>query len=409
MILKKLLSLLVVLSLSAVLATAQTSIFPEVYSLNPQLLQSSKKLLSKGDPLFRKPFEALIKKADQALTEGPFTVVTKEKLPPSGDKHDYMSMGPYWWPNPNTPNGLPYIRKDGERNPELKKFEDRENIAKLIGAVKSLSLAYYFTENEKYAQHAALLLKAWFLNPDTRMNPNLNFGQSIPGITDGRAEGLIETVGLIDVVDGIGILKNSKSLSDSDLISLRKWFADYLKWINESTVGKDEIAAGNNHGTWCDAQSIAYALFSQQPEEARRIVETRGYQRLNLQILEDGRQPRELARTLSWNYSNMNLKAFFTLANLAKKIDIDLMNYKSKGIVPLHQALDFLVPYLKEAKKWENKQIKPMEYDNTCFSLRMGTLNYHDPVYEELIRKYDQTDATDLTYFLWPIVQQDQP
>jgi hypothetical protein len=404
MILKNLLSLFVVLSFSSVLSLAQPAVLHEVYSLNPQLLQYAKELLKKGDPLFQSPFTELIKKADHALTLGPFTVVTKEKLPPSGDKHDYMSMGPYWWPNPNTQNGLPYIRKDGERNPELKKFEDRENIAQLIGSVKSLSLAYFFSDNEKYAEHAVHLLKTWFINPDTRMNPNLNFGQSIPGITDGRAEGLIETVGLIDVVDGIGILKNSKSLSDSDLISLRKWFANYLTWITESRVGKDEIAAENNHGTWCDAQSIAYAMFSQQPEVAMNIIETRSYPRINLQILENGSQPRELARTLSWDYSNMNLRAFFTLANLAKNIDVDLMNYKSRGFVPLRQALDFLVPYLKEEKKWENKQIKPMEYDNTCFSLRMGTLYYHDPVYEALIRKYDQSNASDLTYLLWPIV-----
>jgi len=405
MIIKKLQALFIILTLSVLSIAAQTSALPEVYSLNPEILQQTKGLLKKGDPSLLKPYEALIRKADQSLTEGPYTVVSKEKLPPSGDKHDYMSMGPYWWPNPNTSTGLPYIRKDGERNPEIRKFEDRENIGKLISNIKTLSLAYYFSDEEKYAEHAALLLKVWFVNPESRMNPNLNFGQSIPGITDGRAEGLIETVGLIEVVDGIGILKNSGSLSASDLQSLRKWFADYLKWIQESAVGKDEIAAENNHGTWCDAQSIAYALFSQQPETARNIIETRGYQRFNLQILGDGSQPRELARTLSWNYSNMNLRAFFTLANLAKKVNIDLMNYKSNGKVPMHQALDYLVPFLKEEKKWEYKQIKPMEYENTCFSLRMGTLNFHDPVYEELIRKYDGSDFSDLTYLLWPVIK----
>jgi len=405
MIIRKLQTLFIIFSLSSLSLAAQIAAVPEVYSLNAELLQQAKGLLKKGDPLLLKPYETLIKKADQSIAEGPYTVVSKEKLPPSGDKHDYMSMGPYWWPNPNTSTGLPYIRKDGERNPEIKKFEDRENIGKLISNIKTLSLAYYFSDQEKYAEHAALLLKVWFVNPESRMNPNLNFGQSIPGITDGRAEGLIETVGLIEVVDGIGILKNSKSLSATDLKSLRKWFADYLKWIQESTVGKDEIAAENNHGTWCDAQSIAYALFSQQPEAARNIIETQGYQRFNLQILGDGSQPRELARTLSWNYSNMNLRAFFTLANLAKKINIDLMNYKWNGNVPLHQALDYLVPFLKDQKKWEYKQIKPMEYDNTCFSLRMGTLNYHDQVYEELIRKYDTSDFSDLTYLLWPVVR----
>jgi hypothetical protein len=194
-------------------------------------------------------------------------------------------------------------------------------------------------------------------------------------------------------------------LSDSDLQTLKKWFADFLNWIQESAVGKDEIAAKNNHGTWCDAQSISLALFTGQPKIAAAIIETRGYQRIASQIREDGSQPLELARTVSWGYSNMNLRAFFTLANLAKNINIDLMNYKSQGFVPLHQALDFLIPYLKNEKKWEFEQIKPMEYDNTCFSLRMGTINYYDPIYEQLIRKYDETDSTNLTFLLWPVMQ----
>jgi len=397
--------LVVSLLFSVVLASAQQPAVPEVYALDSRLLQYSKEQVKKGNSLFLKPYDTLIKRADKALADGPFSVVSKEKIPPGGDKHDYMSMGPYWWPNPNTPDGLPYIRKDGERNPETKKFEDRENIRNLIETVKTLSLTYYFSDNKKYADRAALLLKVWFINPETRMNPNLNYGQSIPGITDGRAEGLIETVGLIEVVDGIGLIKASKSLSDADNQSLKKWFAEYLKWIQESKIGKDEIAAENNHGTWCDAQCIAFAFYTGQPKIATAIIETRAYQRITSQIREDGSQPRELARTVSWGYSNMNLRAFFTLANLAKNADIDLMNYKSKGFIPLHQALDFLIPYLKEEKKWEFKQIKPMEYDNTIFSLRMGSINYHNPGYEELIRKYDKSNSSDLLFLLWPLVK----
>lgn len=402
---KKNFLLIVVVSFSVLRSVGQSSALPEVFSLDAKLLQSTKMLVKKGDPSVQKAYDALLQKANQALTEGPFTVTSKEKMPPSGDKHDYMSMGPYWWPNPKTSNGLPYIRKDGERNPEIKKFEDRENLGKLISAFKTLSLAYYFSENEQFADRAALLVKAWFVNPETRMNPNLNFGQSIPGITDGRAEGLIETAGLIDIIDGIGLIRKSGSLSLPDYQSLKKWFADFLKWIQESPIGKDEIAAENNHGTWVDAQSVALALFSDQPELAIKIIETRGYQRINTQIREDGSQPRELARTVSWGYSNMNLRAFFTLANLAGKVNIDLVNYKSGKIVPLHQALDFLVAYLKDGKKWEYKQIKPMEFDNTIYLLRMGTINYHNPVYESLIPKYDQSGSTDSIYLLWPVVQ----
>ncbi len=55
----------------------------------------------------------LLNQAETALLAGPFTVTFDDLIPPSGDKHDYASMGPYWWPDPNTPDGLPYIRRDG--------------------------------------------------------------------------------------------------------------------------------------------------------------------------------------------------------------------------------------------------------------------------------------------------------
>src|SRR5207302_773663 len=83
----------------------------------------------------------------------------KRRVPPSGDKHDYVSMGPYWWPNPAKRGGLPYVRRDGERNPEMRDDYDAPRLAATTGAVTTLGLAYYFTDDEKYARRAALLLR----------------------------------------------------------------------------------------------------------------------------------------------------------------------------------------------------------------------------------------------------------
>lgn len=52
--------------------------------------------------------ESLRKQCDAEIASGLlYTVVNKAVLPPSGDKHDYMSMAPYWWPDETKPDGLP--------------------------------------------------------------------------------------------------------------------------------------------------------------------------------------------------------------------------------------------------------------------------------------------------------------
>jgi len=360
---------------------------------------------NEADPAFTEGYQQLLLEADQALTEGPYTVTSKIKTPPSGDKHDYMSMGPYWWPNPDTPDGLPYIRKDGYRNPERNQYEDRGNLGKLGSAVETLGLAYYFSKDEKYAQHAAKLLKVWFLDEETLMNPHLNFGQSIPGITDGRAAGLIETVAFIGLLDGVRLLDGSKSWTATDHDALRKWFAQFFDWLQTSKIGVDERNALNNHGTWYDAQSIAMALYLGKYDAAKQIASEQSVSRLKSQIMPDGSQPHELARAGSWGYSTMNLRGFFTLSTLAGHAGVDLWNVTDETGKPyLKMALDFLIPTFEDSTQWKYSQVDNRFDRGTMYHLlQRASVVYNEPVYAALVQKYQSVEQKNSrNKLLWP-------
>ncbi len=321
---------------------------PRVYSLRADALERAKQRIHGGGSSAA-AYERLVREADAALQAGPFSVMDKRRVPESGDRHDYVSMGPYWWPDSSKPNGLPYIRRDGERNPEVSSDYDAPRFGALTGAVTTLSLAYYFTIDEKYAAHAALLLRVWFLDPATRMNPHLQYGQRIPGITEGRAAGIIETRRLVDLVDAIGMLERSPAWTDADARGMRAWMAAYRQWLLTSEIGKEEQRARNNHGSWYDAQVAALALFTGDTALARSTIEASKTRRIAAQITPDGRQPYELVRTRSLGYSVMNLEGLCRLAELGRHVGVDLWSYEAPSGGSIRKAL-FLVLLLERAR-----------------------------------------------------------
>ena len=178
-----------------------------VFTWRTEFLERAKARLASGDAALKSALVRLIAEADAALEVGPFSVVHKTRLPVSGDVHDYFSYGPYWWPDPDKVDGLPYIRRDGEVNPEARNTNsDRVALAAMTETVVTLSLAFYFTDKPIYAERAALLLRTWFLDPATRMNPHLDYAQAIPGRVDGRGIGIIDTTRWIALTDALGLL-----------------------------------------------------------------------------------------------------------------------------------------------------------------------------------------------------------
>jgi hypothetical protein len=304
---------------------------------------------------------ALLRDAEAALAAGPFSVIDKQRVPPSGDRHDFLTLAPYWWPDPAKPGGLPYIRRDGEVNPESKRDTDDVPFGRMTEAVTTLAAAYRETRNERFASRAALLLRVWFLDAATRMNPNLDFGQGVPGRTTGRGAGIIATRKLVEIIDAARLLADSPSWTDRDRKGLHAWCAAYAQWLKTSKNGREEAEAANNHGTWYEAQLTALLLYTGRQDEAKARCE-RARQRLASQIDPDGRQPRELGRTRSWSYSVMNLDGWFTVARLAEGAGVDLWHYRTPDGRSLRAALDYLAPFAGGHATWPHQQITPIDW-----------------------------------------------
>jgi hypothetical protein len=374
----------------------------QVFLLDGKHLQAVRDRVGRGDKTLDSALAALRRDAQAALKADSYSVVDKKSTPPSGDKHDYMTLAPYFWPNPETPDGLPYIRRDGEYNPEVEKLPDRIVMNKMAADASTLALAYYFTGEEKYAAKASELLRAWFLDPATRMNPNLEYGQAIRGVNTGRGIGIIETSVLAEMLDYVGLLADSTAWTPADQRGLEKWFAEYLKWLQDSPHGRKESAAKNNHGTFYDLQVARFALFTGNEKLAVEMLREVGPKRIAVQIEPDGRQPLELSRTKALGYSLANLRGLILLARLAEKVQVDLWNYRTADGRCIPKALDYVLPYALGEEKWPYKQITGWSAQAAHSLLRWAALKYPDRRYRMLCSKLPAVDPENRDILLLP-------
>jgi len=383
--------------------TLEQEAAPRVFLLDPEALLATRKSIFLGEKRFQAADDRLLREADQALYAGPFSVVDKEAVPPSGDKHDYLSMGPYWWPDPARPDGLPYVRRDGEVNPERERY-DSGRLGAMCAAVNTLALAYFCSDHEPFAGHASLLLRSWFLAESTRMNPHLEYGQAIPGRCAGRGIGIIDTLQFSRLVDAVGLIGGSPGWTSEDQQNLESWFAEYLTWLLDSPHGKEERDQPNNHGTWYDVQVAGLALFTGREGVAWQVLKESAPQRIASQVEPDGRQPLELARTRSLDYSTMNLMGLFDLADLGRHFGLNLWSFETTDGRSIKKAFYWLTEHAGNAEEWLHQQITEFDQVRLVPLLRRGGIRFQDPACEERLNHFADVDLeADRTQLLYPL------
>jgi len=292
----------------------------------------------------------IISRADKVLFEAPQTVTMFICKRSAGGIHDFYSEGDYWWPDPANPDG-PYIQRDGMTNPE--NFVDhRKVMIRLSQIVGTLASAYKITGNEKYVKQAFIHLKAWFVVPETRMNPSLLYSQAIKGKFTGRGIGIIDTIQLMEVAQGIIAMQNAKCIDKQLLTDIKKWFSDYLLWLTTHQYGKDEMNAKNNHGTCWAMQAAAFAKLTDN-KKLLDFCRSR-YKEVFLpeQMGTDGNFPLELKRTKPYGYSLFNLDALTMVCLILSDKENDLWNYATPDGKSLRKGIEYMYPYVNDKAKW---------------------------------------------------------
>lgn len=381
---------------------------PTLYIWNRDNLTLTKQRLSDASsanphPPLAKAYKALLQQANQALEEGPFSVVFKKTLPASQDKHDYYSVGPYWWPNPATDDGLPYIRKDGVVNPERRSADsDNTSLSKLTRNVATLALAGFFSDNQKYSHKAAELLRVWFLNKATRMNPNLNHAQAIPGITTGRDIGIIDSYRFVKVIDAIGLLSYAGVLSDAEITGLKHWFSDYSHWLLTSENGKSERKRVNNHGLYYDVQLAMFSIFTNDLATTQLMLESIKQHRIPTQINAKGQMPHELKRTKSFSYTGFTLRGFMDAADIGECIGNDLWSFTTDKGISIQSAIDFQASYANRLDQWQFEQISDINTEKLLLNLLRAEDAYPEQQYHSDVNTYRSQHPDSLHHLLFP-------
>jgi len=361
---------------------------PRVFSVLPGSLSAARARAAADDPGIKPALSQLMADADKALKLKPESVMDKPQTPPSGDKHDYMSQAPYFWPDPAKKDGLPYIRKDGQRNPEsYDGHSDAPRMGRMATAAESLALAAWFTGKDAYAERAAALLRVWFLDPATRMNPNFNYAQAVPGVNTGRGTGMIESRSVLPAMDAASLLAGSQHWSPADQKGMEDWMRAFLAWARTSPNGKAEAAARNNHGSFYDEQIAAMALFLGETDLAKQTLEAVKTKRIAVQIKPDGSQPLELERADSFGYSRFNVMALCNLATMGRHAGVDLWRYEAPGGGSLRKAMDFLLPYVEEPEKEWPYEHSHKGVRNLAAQLWQAGFVYGEPRYTAAARQ----------------------
>jgi hypothetical protein len=291
--------------------------------------------------------------ANRYLIQPPVPLTTLPSPRSPGTPNDFYSEPEDFFPDPANPTA-PWVQNtDGTPNPDAFTAH-RDALLNLSLYVPALTAAFLLTSDPRYAQQAAVHLRAWFITPSTSMTPSLQYAQTIPPSKNGRLEGIVEAVHLAEVVQSLPFLINSEALTAEELIALTKWFTDYFDWLNTSRLAGLARDNKSHHGTSWLLQASAIAHLT-EPTDDRPLTTLRHQYKtstLRAQIVADGSFPHELTTPNPYRNTLFNLDMLAAICLLLSTRFESVWDYELQDGPGMHTVIARLYPYFVNRGTW---------------------------------------------------------
>lgn len=347
------------------------------YITDASTMSTNKNRIIEGHRNLSRAKSQLIEEADFILEKRQlYSVTFKTVLPPSSSKNDFYSLAPYWWPDSSKENGLPYIRKDGQMNPERDQIQDGRMLVDVSSDIYKLGIAFYYTQDSRYVEWINELVRVFFIDPSTKMNPNFNYAQLIKG-REGQSSTTIGAISFIQLIEGVQLAKDSPAFNKRQLRELKGWFEDLVVWMENDEKPIKDGNAQNNIGVYYTAQTVVYHLFVGNVQQARRILETNGKRIVDQQIDKDGKLNAELKRAAPWGYVKYAFTAFDYLIQLSNKLNVDLYEYENSQGGSIEKMFNWILQYATGAKEWEYSRENVTPREVKTILIRSRAFNNH--------------------------------
>jgi hypothetical protein len=317
--------------------------------------------------------DRILAAAQKYLTQPPTPLTSLQCARSPGTIHDYYSEAE---PDP-----------DAAATPAKPFTAHRDALFSLGLAVPALAAAYFLTGEDRYAAHASAHLRAWFVDPATRMAPSLDYGRVLAPLpangehvtvqtnssfgaapiapAGGSFAGILETLPLVEIAQAIPFLASSPALAEADRNALNAWFAAYLRWLTQPQDSGPRLAAlardrKDHHATSWLLQVSAYTMLT-TPEgtapksESAALDELRHRFRtitLRAQISSEGTFPHELGSATPYRDSLFNLDMIAAVCQLLSTRFESVWDYQLDDGPGMRSAIAYHFPFIADRKLW---------------------------------------------------------